>query len=65
MARKKTGIPTLVNTSTALCRALDKYAWVITHLYPDNTALQVALAAATVACQELRKELEKVREYGD
>jgi hypothetical protein len=65
MARKKTGVPTLVKTSTALCRALDKYAWVITKLYPDNTALAVALATAQVACQELRNELEKVREYGD
>jgi len=61
----KTGVPTLMTISLLLCRALGKFAPTLYRLYPDNTALLVALAAAQTACAELNRVLEQVREYGD
>jgi hypothetical protein len=63
--KAKTGIPTLLKISLLMCSALGKFAPTIYRLYPDNTALQVALAAAQTACAELNRVLEQVREYGD
>jgi hypothetical protein len=63
--KAKTGVPTLVKISTLLCKALSKFGPHLYRWYPDSTALHVAIAAAQVACAELERELEKVREYGD
>jgi hypothetical protein len=63
--RAKTGIPTLLDASKVLCRALSKFAPYIRTLYPDNTALQAALDAAEAACSALTEALEAVRDYGD
>lgn len=62
---KRTGVPTLLGLAKKLCRALAKFQSLIYNLYPDNTALQAALTAATAACSVLEAELEAVREYGD
>lgn len=64
MARR-TGIPTLLGLAIKMCNFLSRYTVVITALYPTNTALLAALAAANAACGTLATELEAVREYGD
>jgi len=61
----RTGVPTLMKYAEKLCRTLIKYASVIQVVYPDETALHLALAAALLACSNLFTELAKVREYGD
>lgn len=61
----RTGVPTLLDISKRLCIYLTRYSGVIEKLYPDNSALLAALAAAQTACAVLAVELEKVREYGD
>ena len=61
----RTGIPTLLNLATKLCRALSKFGVGIVLLYPTNTALLAALNAALAACGTLQEELAKVREIGD
>jgi hypothetical protein len=48
-----------------MCRLLAKFAPLISALYPENAALQAALAAASAACQQLDAQLRQVREYGD
>lgn len=62
---KRTGVPTLQGLAHKMCRALAKFQSLIFNLYPDNTALQAALVAASAACSALEAELEAVREYGD
>jgi len=64
MARK-TYVPLLLKLSTGLCLAITRATPLITRLYPENTALLTALAAANAACGVLGEELAKVREYGD
>ena len=62
---RRTGIPTLMFLARRMCKMLSAYSGVITKLYPDNTALLAALAAANVACGVLFVELDAVRDYGD
>lgn len=64
MARR-TGVPSILQVATRLCDLMNRYAPLIVSLYPSNTALQAALAAAQAACSTLSVELEQVREYGD
>lgn len=64
MARR-TGVPSLMKVAERLCFLITKFTPVITQLYPTNTALLAALAAANAACGTLDAELAKVREYGD
>lgn len=61
----RTGVPTLLRIAQELCKYVAKYGTTIGLLYPSNTALQAALAAANAACAELANELAAVREYGD
>jgi len=60
----RTGVPSLIKVARKLCDLILKFGPVITRLYPDNSALQVAMAAASAACQTFHEELEKVREIG-
>lgn len=64
MARR-TGVPSLVDVASELCRLVTKFSPVIASIYPTNTALLAAIAAAGAACETLRIELDKVRETGD
>lgn len=64
MARR-TGVPSMIGIAHELCRLITKFSPVIAALYPGNTALQAALAAALAACQVLEGELVAVRELGD
>lgn len=63
MARR-TGVPTILLVAKEMCRLLAKFTPVIVALYPENTALNAALAAANSACAVLATELEQVRDYG-
>lgn len=64
MARR-TGVPTILSVAQNLCRLIVKFTPVIQSLYPTNTALLAALAAANAACATLVQEVSAVREYGD
>lgn len=61
----RTYVPLLLNLSQKLCLAIARGTPLVTRLYPENTALLSALAAANAACAVLGEELAKVREYGD
>jgi len=62
---KRTGIPTMIQVASRLCALTVKFTPVITALYPTNTALLAALAAANAACAELVAQASLVRELGD
>lgn len=62
---KRSGVPSMQRIARALCSFITRYQSVIVLLYPSNTALHAALAAALTACQTLQDELAKVRELGD
>lgn len=62
---KITGVPTLYRVTRILCIAVAKFRPLIYRLYPSNTALHVALEAASVACGTFMTELDAVRDYGD
>ena len=64
MARR-TGVPTLMDIASRMCKLIVAFAPIIRRVYPDSTALHLALDSALVACQALHEELETVREYGD
>lgn len=64
MARR-TGVPSLLKVTQRLCYLITKFTPVIIFLYPENTALHAALAAAGQACSTLAAELAPVREWGD
>lgn len=61
---RRTGIPSLIQVSKVLCELLVHFSPIIRRLYPSNTALHAALAAAEAACAVLRDELEAQREIG-
>lgn len=65
MGTRRTGVPTLVLIAAQLCKYISRYGPTISALYPENVALQAALAAAGAACQTLETQLLLVREYGD
>lgn len=60
----RTGIPTLIKVARELCRLILLFGPIITRLYPDNSSLLVAMAAAQAACHTFHDELEKVKEIG-
>lgn len=62
---QRTHVPKMIDIALALCRAVPLARLIWTRLYPDNTALFVALKAAEEACGTLVEELEKIRDYGD
>lgn len=64
MARK-TGVPSLMWVARRMCDLINRFTPIILQLYPSNTALHAALAAANAACATLHAELAAVREYGD
>jgi hypothetical protein len=61
---KRTGVPSLMVVARRMCLLITNFTPVITRLYPNNTALLTALAAANAACAALHAELSEVREYG-
>lgn len=61
----RTGVPTLIAVARRMCDLITRYGFIITELYPSNTALAAALAAANSACAALHDELVPVREVGD
>lgn len=61
---RRTGVPSLIDVAREMCRLITKFTPVIQRLYPENVALQAALAAANTACGALDEELIKVRELG-
>lgn len=65
MGTRRTGVPSLIDIAGELCRLIAKFGPTIGALYPENAALQAALAAAAAACLALETQLEQVREYGD
>lgn len=64
MARR-TGVPSLMEVARRMCILIVKFTPVIAQVYPGNTTLMNALAAANAACAALHQELAQVREYGD
>jgi hypothetical protein len=62
---RRTGVPALMDVARRMCNLITKFTPVITHLYPSNSALLAALAAANTACAALHASLSEVREYGD
>lgn len=62
---RRTGIPTILQVAQEMCRLIVKFTPVIQAIYPNNTALLAALAAANAACAELVQEVAAVRELGD
>ena len=62
---RRTGVPSLIDIASEMCRLITKFTPVISSLYPTNAALLAALAAANAACGVLEDELQKVRETGD
>ena len=61
---RRTGVPSLMEVARRMCNLITKFTPVIIQLYPSNTALIAALAAANTACAALHAELAEVREYG-
>jgi hypothetical protein len=58
----KTGVPTLIQVAQRMCQLINAFAPIIRRVYPDNTALHVALETAQAACMVLHNELEDVRQ---
>jgi hypothetical protein len=65
VAKIKIGAWTLWKISTDLCRALNKFSPYLKATYSDNPALIAALVAAEEACNLLKAEAYKLREFGD
>ncbi len=61
---KRTGVPALMIVARRMCLLITKFTPVIVNLYPSNSQLLAALAAANAACAALHEELAEVREYG-
>jgi len=64
MARR-TYIPTIIAVTKRLCQVIVLATPIIKKTYPDNSALQLALDAANVACAALNEQAQIVREIGD
>lgn len=64
MARR-TGVPSLMIVARKMCDLIVRFTPTIQQLYPSNSALLAALAAANAACAVLHMELAEVRETGD
>lgn len=63
MARRD-GFYSLRKVAREMCRLITLFTPIIRGLYPNNTALQAALAAAMAACDELFKEIDLQDELG-
>jgi hypothetical protein len=63
MARR-IGITTIRYFAYRLCRQIAKWTPAILTVYPDNTALALALEAANLACGELVRQVDEVIEQG-
>jgi len=63
MARRN-GAPSMMTAAKILCRLIVDFTPVIQRLYPTNTSLLAALAAANAACATLHAELGEIRSYG-
>jgi len=61
---RRTGVPSLITVAKRMCDLITRFSPIIQRLYPENTALHAALAAANSACAVLHLQLEEVREYG-
>jgi len=57
MARR-TGLATLRFFAYRMCNLITSWTPVIKRIYPDNTALFLALDAANVACEVLVTEID-------
>lgn len=62
--QKRDGLFSISKTAHVMCRLLVDFSPVIQKLYPSNTALHAALAAALAACQVLQEETTAQRELG-
>lgn len=61
----RTGLPTILEVARNLCRLINKFTLVIEVVYPENTALLAALAAANAACAVLASEVQAQIPLGD
>lgn len=61
---RRDGLFSLGKTAQLLCRLVVDFSPVIQKLYPTNTALHAALAAALAACQVLADEVAQQKEPG-
>jgi hypothetical protein len=64
VVNRRSGLPSIVKTAHTLCRLITLFSPYIQKLYPTNTALQAALAAALAACAVLGEEAEAAIEPG-
>lgn len=62
---KRTGVTSLRQVAKTLCRLVLDYGEIIKKIYPDNTALHLAIDTADVACHALFVQLDALVEYGD
>lgn len=61
---RRDGLSSLIAVARKLCRLITEFEPVIRRLYPDNTALLAALAAAAAACRTLEAEAAKQKAPG-
>jgi hypothetical protein len=61
---RRDGLFSLQRAARELCRLVTAFTPVITRLYPTNTALLAALAAANTACAVLEAEVTAQKEPG-
>lgn len=64
VAQRRDGLYSIAKYARILCRLLNDFAPVIERLYPNNSALRAALAAALTACSVLVGEVEAQRQQG-
>lgn len=55
---QRLGFYSLRRVAIEMCRLVVLFTPIIQNTYPNNAALQAALAAANVACEELRKQID-------
>ena len=61
---QRTGLWTIRQIGLRLCRYIALFTPTIAAAYPNNSALQAALAAANAACQVLVEEANEVLPEG-
>jgi len=64
VVNRRTGLPSISKVARVMCRLLTEFSPIIQRLYPNNTALLAALAAALAACSVLQDEVSKQLEEG-
>lgn len=65
MAFRRTGLRTIRDLANKLCLLVTTFAPIIRRVYPDATALHLALDTAITACQALVAEADEVLPIGD